>query len=45
MLGANRYQRSASGNTPVTEFIFSTGLGGQGAYLTRSSRSLRRVDP
>ncbi len=44
-LGANRYQRSASGNTPATEFIFSAGLDGQGAYLTQGGRALRRTKP
>lgn len=44
-LGANRYQRSASGNTPATEFIFSAGLDGQGADLTQGGRALRRTTP
>ena len=43
-LGANRSQRSASGHTPAPEFIFSTGLDAQGAYLTQGGRSLRRTD-
>ena len=35
---------SASGHTSATEFIFPTGLDGQGAYLTHGRRSRRRVD-
>ncbi len=42
-VGENRYRRSAAGNSPATEFIFSTGLDGQGAYLSQGSRSLRRI--
>lgn len=41
--GENRYRRSAAGNAPATEFVFSTGLDGQGAYLSQGSRSLRRI--
>lgn len=44
-VGENRYQRSAAGNAPATEFVFSSGLDGQGAYLSQGSRSLRRVSP
>ncbi len=43
--GENRFRRSASGGSPATDFVFSTGLDGQGAYLSQGGRSLRKVAP
>ena len=41
-LGENRYVRSASGTSPESEFILSPDLDGQGAYLIRSGRALKK---
>jgi hypothetical protein len=43
--GEDRYTRSAVGNTPAAEFVFTAGLDGAGAYLVRTGRALRRVEP
>lgn len=43
--GENRYRRSASGGAPATDFVYSTGLDGRGAYLSQGGRSLRKVAP
>lgn len=44
-VGENRYVRSAVGNNPETEFLFSTGLDGQGAYLVREGRAMKKQQP
>ena len=41
-VGENRYLRPAVGGTPETELTFSTGLDGQGAYLIRGGRALKK---
>ncbi|MBI3878644.1 MAG: serine hydrolase [Verrucomicrobia bacterium] len=41
-VGENRYLRPAVGSTPETEFIFSPGLDGTGAYLIRQGRALKK---
>jgi hypothetical protein len=43
--GEDRYTRSAFGNSPATEFIFTTGFDGSDAYLVRTGRALARTDP
>lgn len=42
-LAENRYQRSATGDTPAAEYLFTPGLDGTGAYLVRTGRALRRT--
>ncbi|MBI5772179.1 MAG: serine hydrolase [Verrucomicrobia bacterium] len=41
-VGENRYHRPAVGSAPESEFIFTTGLDGTGAYLLRSGRALKK---
>jgi CubicO group peptidase (beta-lactamase class C family) len=42
--GPDRLTRPAAGATPATEFVFTTGLDGTGAYLVRGVRALRRSE-
>jgi CubicO group peptidase (beta-lactamase class C family) len=41
-IGDNRYLRPAMGGTPESEFTFTTGLDGTGAYLIRSGRAMKK---
>ena len=41
-IGENRYLRAAVAGMPETEFIFSKGLDGTGAYLIRQGRALKK---
>jgi CubicO group peptidase (beta-lactamase class C family) len=43
--GENLYRRSASGGAAATDFVYSTGLDGRGAYLSLGGRALRKVAP
>lgn len=42
--GEHRFTRSASGGSPATEFVLTTGLDGSGTYLIRGGRALRKVE-